>query len=74
MSGASNPKEIVVTAWLLERAHNGKVADIRRGNCAHTHTHACLYTVLEHKHTKFKHALTHIHPSGGWAMILRLMQ
>lgn len=66
LSGASNPKETVVTAWLLERGHSGKVADIRGGNCAHTHKHSCLYTVLEHKHTSSNmHSHTYTHQVGG---------
>lgn len=76
LSGASNPKETVTTAWLLEKGHSGKVADIRRGGGLRVYTQACirLYTVLEHKHASSNmHSHTYTHQMRV-AVILRLMK
>lgn len=50
LCGASNPKETVATAWLLEKGHSATVADMRGGGWGDSCI--CLYMVLQH-------ALTH---------------
>lgn len=64
LCGASNPMETVATTRLLEKGHTGKVADVGSFAGIHINMHMFIYNTS---------TLTHIHPSGVWAVIIRIM-
>lgn len=62
--------ETVATTRLLEKGHSGKDADVGSFADIHINMHMFIYNTSAQTH-KFKHS--HIHPSGVWAVIIRIM-